>query len=91
MTWINFPYYALGIILCWIIGILMLIFSYKKESFEKIALGAFIIGTLIQAIFILNLWQTLERPPLRTLGETRLWYSFFYTFNRIFCLCKMAL
>ncbi|MFV0238297.1 MAG: cytochrome c biogenesis protein [Flavobacteriales bacterium] len=77
MTWINFPYYAFGIITCWTIGIIVLFCSYKKEDFEKIALTAFVIGTLIQAVFILNLWQTLERPPLRTLGETRLWYSFF--------------
>ena len=24
-----------------------------------------------------QIWITLERPPLRTMGETRLWYSFF--------------
>ncbi|PKQ65577.1 cytochrome C assembly protein [Labilibaculum filiforme] len=29
------------------------------------------------AIFIAYLWFSLERPPLRTLGETRLWYAFF--------------
>ncbi|MFV0530996.1 MAG: cytochrome c biogenesis protein [Flavobacteriales bacterium] len=77
MTWIDFPYYAFGIITCWVIGMVILIYSYKKKSLTKLALGMFIIGTLIQAVFILNLWQTLERPPLRTLGETRLWYSFF--------------
>ncbi len=77
MTWINFPYYALGIIICWVVGIILLILSYKKKAFEKVALGAFVLGTFIQALFIFNLWQTLERPPLRTLGETRLWYSFF--------------
>ena len=27
--------------------------------------------------FILSMWISLERPPLRTMGETRLWYSFF--------------
>ena len=27
--------------------------------------------------FILGMWVSLERPPLRTMGETRLWYSFF--------------
>ena len=27
--------------------------------------------------FIAGLWVSLERPPLRTMGETRLWYSFF--------------
>ena len=29
------------------------------------------------ASFIAGLWLTLERPPLKTMGETRLWYSFF--------------
>lgn len=29
------------------------------------------------AAFIIGLWISLERPPLRTMGETRLWYSFF--------------
>ena len=27
--------------------------------------------------FILGMWISLERPPMRTMGETRLWYSFF--------------
>lgn len=27
--------------------------------------------------FIAGLWEYLQRPPLRTMGETRLWYSFF--------------
>lgn len=26
------------------------------------------------------MWLSLERPPLRTMGETRLWYSFFLPF-----------
>jgi len=31
----------------------------------------------VLAIFIIGLWVSLDRPPLRTMGETRLWYSFF--------------
>jgi ABC-type transport system involved in cytochrome c biogenesis permease subunit len=34
-------------------------------------------GLLVFAFFIAALWHSLERPPLRTMGETRLWYSFF--------------
>mgnify|MGYP002625832268 CR=1 FL=1 len=34
-------------------------------------------GLLIYAAYIVGLWISLERPPLRTQGETRLWYSFF--------------
>jgi ABC-type transport system involved in cytochrome c biogenesis permease subunit len=36
-----------------------------------------IIGLLIFFSFIIGMWYSLERPPLRTMGETRLWYSFF--------------
>ena len=34
-------------------------------------------GIGIIAVFIAGLWIGQERPPLRTIGETRLWYSFF--------------
>ena len=32
---------------------------------------------VVMATFIIGLWAGLDRPPLRTMGETRLWYSFF--------------
>ncbi len=35
------------------------------------------LGLLVFFSFILSFWISLERPPLRTMGETRLWYSFF--------------
>jgi ABC-type transport system involved in cytochrome c biogenesis permease subunit len=34
-------------------------------------------GTLVSLAFTAGLWASLERPPFRTMGETRLWYSFF--------------
>ncbi len=34
-------------------------------------------GTIVMTTFLVILWIQLERPPLRTLGETRLWYSVF--------------
>ena len=34
-------------------------------------------SSLVLFAFIACLWLTLDRPPLRTMGETRLWYSFF--------------
>lgn len=34
-------------------------------------------GIAIFGAFIVGLWIGQERPPLRTMGETRLWYSFF--------------
>ena len=39
---------------------------------------------LVLAVFIALLWLELGRPPLRTMGETRLWYSFFALFSGLF-------
>lgn len=36
------------------------------------------------AAFIILMWIGLDRPPLRTMGETRLWYSFFALFAGLF-------
>ena len=36
-----------------------------------------ICGLLVFGTYIALMWYSLERPPLRTMGETRLWYSFF--------------
>lgn len=35
------------------------------------------LGSLVFLAFIVGMWLSLERPPMRTMGETRLWYSFF--------------
>ncbi|WP_348537023.1 cytochrome c biogenesis protein CcsA [Flavobacterium hungaricum] len=35
------------------------------------------LGALSMIIFTYNLWSHLGRPPMRTLGETRLWYAVF--------------
>lgn len=32
---------------------------------------------LVMVFHLAGLWVSLERPPMRTLGETRLWYAFF--------------
>lgn len=40
------------------------------------------------AIFIAMLWATLERPPLRTMGETRLWYSLFLLIAGLFTYAR---
>ena len=42
----------------------------------------------IFAIFIAMLWNTLERPPLRTMGETRLWYSLFLLMAGLFTYAR---
>ena len=53
---------------------LLAAFIPKRALIRNILVLAGIAGI---AIFIGFLWINLERPPLRTLGETRLWYAFF--------------
>ena len=54
----------------------------KERSPWAILLTA--LGIILMATFIGMLWTTLERPPLRTMGETRLWYSFFLLISGLF-------
>lgn len=42
-----------------------------------IALLMTLAAALLQGSFLLRLWMELDRPPLRTMGEIRLWYTFF--------------
>lgn len=73
MTWDQFIYFAGAATLCWIASA---VYAGKKEGFGR-AVGWNVLGLGIFFAFIIALWISLERPPLRTMGETRLWYSFF--------------
>jgi ABC-type transport system involved in cytochrome c biogenesis permease subunit len=73
MDWKYFIYFALAAVVCWTIAAIL---AYKTRNFRKSIIFT-LIGLLIFAGFIAGMWMSLERPPLRTMGETRLWYSFF--------------
>ena len=72
MTWDLFAYFALSSVLCWAAGAF---FAWKGQG-PKVYAFSFA-GLAIYFAFILGMWISLERPPLRTMGETRMWYSFF--------------
>ena len=72
MSWSSFLIYALGAAFCWIMGA-FLVFREKRNW----ALGVSALGSVVFLSFIIGMWLELERPPMRTMGETRLWYSFF--------------
>ena len=72
MSWESFIEYALASGLCWLLGAL---FAFR--GFRKGAIGCSMLGSLVFLVFIVGLWISLERPPMRTMGETRLCYSFF--------------
>lgn len=78
ISWDNFEYFVAPAALCWIAGAVL---SARQATRSRAALWATLAGTLIFAVFIAGLWITLSRPPLRTMGETRLWYSFFLSIS----------
>ncbi len=75
MSWNDFIYYAIGALSLWIAGAVSL-YAFKKSLTGNILIVA---GILVFAFFIGGLWQGQGHPPMRTMGETRLWYSFFIT------------
>ena len=77
MGWIDFPIFALLTTIFFIGGTLFACLKKKISQAKKYSDIYILLGILTQAIFIGILWIILNRPPLRTAGETRLWYSFF--------------
>jgi len=59
-------------VLCWILASYFSIMNNEKRVtiFQTI-------GVLLFGLLITWLWLTLQRPPFKTMGETRIWYSFF--------------
>ena len=55
---------------------------YRRRRGWAIALTSLSVSVL--AGFIVLLWASLGRPPLKTMGETRLWYSFFALISGLF-------
>lgn len=73
MSWDIFNVLGPVAVLCWLAALFAL-FILKKPRLADLAMIA---GIAILTIFIVGLWISLDRPPMRTMGETRLWYSFF--------------
>ena len=72
MSWDSFIWFALGAVLLWTAGAF---FAWKEK--KALVYLCTLTGIAVFFAFILGMWISLERPPLRTMGETRLWYSFF--------------
>ncbi|MBQ4126666.1 MAG: cytochrome c biogenesis protein CcsA [Alistipes sp.] len=73
MIWQQLIWFAAASILCWVTGAVL---AFKVKSIKPAAVVSFI-GSAIFLSYIVVMWISLERPPMRTMGETRLWYSFF--------------
>lgn len=75
MIWTYFILFALTAVVLWAAGA----FTAWKER-RRVAIIFTIAGLMVFFSYIVMMWITLERPPLRTMGETRLWYSLFLPF-----------
>ena len=73
MTWNDFIFFAIPTIILWL-SAGALIYSQKLIRLSNVLMC---LGISIFAIFIIGFWIHIERPPMRTMGETRLWYSMF--------------
>lgn len=73
MSWDSFVWFALAASLFWISGAIVSVIS-KRRLPASVLTGC---GSAIFMTFIVGVWISLGRPPLRTLGETRLWFSLF--------------
>lgn len=73
ISWEHFTAFAIPVLISWMLAIITL-FASRRRWLNKIFTLAGIVGF---ATFIVLLWISLERPPMRTMGETRLWYTFF--------------
>ena len=73
MSWDSFIYFSIAAVILWTAGALTA-FKGEKKTVPSLLTA---LGLAVFFAFILGLWVSLERPPLRTMGETRLWYSLF--------------
>lgn len=73
MSWDSFVWFALAASLFWISGAIVSVIS-KRRLPAAVLTGC---GSAIFMTFIVGVWISLGRPPLRTMGETRLWFCLF--------------
>jgi len=76
MTWLDYPTYLLLASVFWILALILLL-TPKKSVFRTLQAVFLILGWAAIVTFTISLWVSLERPPFRTLAETRLWYGVF--------------
>lgn len=72
MDWSNFIWFALPSAVLWLAAGVVVYYSRGR-----LADWLMVAGTVLFALFIAGFWTELGRPPMRTTGETRLWYSLF--------------
>ena len=70
--WNIFPWFALVTALLAVAASVLALCKRRTAALSLSSLAVVVLG-----VFGAMLWFALERPPMRTMGETRLWYSLF--------------
>lgn len=68
MEWNHLIYFALLAVFCWGMGAMA---AYRPGKSLQVVLWT-VAGLAIFMAFIVGMWVSLERPPLRTMGERSL-------------------
>lgn len=92
MTWNIFIWFGIAAVLLSSVGAVVSLCandhwsesSLKYRQRRKASIILTSLALVVMSAFIAGLWISLERPPLRTMGETRLWYSFFAILSGLF-------
>lgn len=84
MMWEQLIWFAIASALFWVLGAA----TAWRENRQGRAMWLSVTGSLIFFAFIVGMWISLDRPPMRTMGETRLWYSFFLSIAGIFVYAR---
>ena len=79
ITWDIFIFFAVPAIVCSVLASVLALCGKRKGG-----VAFSVLSILVLAAFIGGMWASLHRPPLRTMGETRLWYSFFAGISGLF-------
>lgn len=83
--WNIFPWVAVVVVLLSAFGAVVALRSKERNGWAMLFVG---LGIVAMALFVGVLWHTLQRPPLRTMGETRLWYSLFLLIAGLFTYAR---
>lgn len=70
MVWNYFIYIGIVSVILWFAGAWL---AWRDK--ERGAVWLTMTGFALMAVYVGCLWAELDRPPMRTMGETRLWYS----------------
>ena len=81
LGWNIFPWVAAAV---FTLALASALFALRKRERSSMAIACSATAIALFVFFMASLWMTLERPPLRTMGETRLWYSLFMLLAGLF-------